>query len=164
MSSSSTVADLKASLGRRLESIEGYSLVQLRECRGPLSLHAELVDAVRQYMSVVENQLEVNHGWRLGNPRHVDSTGPRACPGRLRDAASLRWGRKQGQRAMLIAVHCSPRFVFVQELTLATEDEETEHARREALSQLDILQARVDRCVSACHSPQRVYRRSRYCR
>lgn len=88
MSSSTAVADLKASLSRRLESIEGYSLVQLRECRGPLSLHAELVDAVRQDTSVIESQLE--------------------------------------------------------ELALAAEDEETEHARREALSQLDILQARVN--------------------
>ena len=62
MSSSAAVADLKASLSRRLESIEGYSLVQLRECRGPLSLHAELVDAVRQDMTVVESQLEVRVG------------------------------------------------------------------------------------------------------
>jgi hypothetical protein len=58
-SSSSSFSDVTASLERRLASIHDYSLVQLRECKGPISMHADLVNEIRQDMNTVEAQLEV---------------------------------------------------------------------------------------------------------
>ena len=59
VNAASTSNDLTASLERRLASIHDYSLVQLRECKGPMSMHADLVDEIRQDMNTIDAQLEV---------------------------------------------------------------------------------------------------------
>ena len=59
-----SVDEVKGSLDRRLASVAEYSLVQLRECRGPISLHAELVDGIRQDFAVIDSQLEVKRRLR----------------------------------------------------------------------------------------------------
>lgn len=56
--------DLRAGIERRLNSLEEHSIPQLQHCNGPLDLHAELVEGIRQDVSVIEAQLEVgSHCW-----------------------------------------------------------------------------------------------------
>lgn len=55
----STFDDVNAAIERRLAGIHDYSLEQLRNCTGPLSMHEELVDGIRQDMNTIESLLEV---------------------------------------------------------------------------------------------------------
>lgn len=51
--------DLRAGIERRLTSLETHSIPQLAGCNGPLDLHADLVDEIRQDAQVIDSQLEV---------------------------------------------------------------------------------------------------------
>lgn len=53
------VADLRAGIERRLAHLESYSLPQLAACHGPVDLHVELVDEIRQETAVLDAHLEV---------------------------------------------------------------------------------------------------------
>lgn len=52
--------DLCAGIKRRLENLQEHSLVQLKNCKGPLDLHNDLVQEARQDIHIVEATLEVN--------------------------------------------------------------------------------------------------------
>jgi hypothetical protein len=73
--------DLLASIDRRLSSLQEWSLVELAQCRGPLSLHAELAGQVNSDLAVVDGLVEVDSAIaHLGCPRaNRDLAGPRAA-------------------------------------------------------------------------------------
>lgn len=81
-----TVADLRAGIERRLSSLESYSLKQLAACNGPLDLHAELVDEIRQEAAVIDGQLEVGSG-----PPSSAQIWSRLDSGSLRRTSHVRW-------------------------------------------------------------------------
>lgn len=51
--------DLRNGMERRLISLEGQSLKQLADCRGPLDLYSELYDGIREDFHALDAQLEV---------------------------------------------------------------------------------------------------------
>ena len=51
--------ELCSAIARRIESLRSYSLTQLRECRGPMSLHVELSTEIKQDIATVDGLLEV---------------------------------------------------------------------------------------------------------
>lgn len=46
-------------LTRRLNDVRTFQIPRLKECRGPLSLHAELADELRQDLDDIARTLEV---------------------------------------------------------------------------------------------------------